>query len=264
MSNSSSLCGESAAGLEGPLATDNGLRDRCLVLIPALNEEVTIRGVIDDLRGLGFSRIRVIDNGSSDETASRARSSRADLIVEPRRGYGRACWTALQSVPHDVEWILFCDADGSSDLRDLDRLLTAAASVDLVLGDRTTISSNRATMTFAQKFGNALATTLIYVGWGYRYSDLGPLRLIRIDALHRMAMRDRGFGWTVEMQIRAIELGLRICEIPVRYRMRQGGRSKISGTIVGTVRAGAVIVFTIGKLWLTRRRRGSDGQAEYA
>ena len=231
------------------------LRDSCFVLIPALNEEETICRVVADLQGHGFQRIRVIDNGSSDSTALRAHSSGAEVMREPRRGYGRACWTGLRNIPHDVEWILFCDADGSSDLRDLERLITAAPSVDLVLGDRTAISTNRATMTFAQNFGNALATTLMHWGWGYRYADLGPLRLIRNDALKHIAMRDRGFGWNVEMQLRAVELGLRVCEIPVRYRVRQGGRSKISGTITGTLRAGAVIVFTIGKMMLTRRQR---------
>lgn len=249
----SSTCGGGAARTPDGGAAKTCLRDSCFVLIPALNEEETIVRVVADLRSHGFQRIRVIDNGSSDATVLRTHSSGAEVIREPRRGYGRACWTALQDTPDDIEWILFCDADGSSDLRDLDRLVTAAPSVDLVLGDRTAISANRATMTFAQKFGNALATTLIRWGWGYRYSDLGPLRLIRVEALKQIAMRDRGFGWTVEMQVRAIELGLRITEIPVRYRVRQGGRSKISGTIIGTLRAGTVIVFTIGKLLVTRR-----------
>ena len=239
------------------------LQDSCLVLIPALNEQTTIQPVIADLRSHGFQRIRVIDNGSNDATISRANFAGAEVVNEPQRGYGRACWTGLQNLPAGIEWILFCDADGSSDLRDLDRLISAAATSDLVLGNRTRIHANRAALTFAQRFGNALATTLIRWGWGHRYADLGPLRLIRKDALERIAMRDRGFGWTVEMQVRSLEIGLRICEVPVRYRKRQGGHSKISGTITGTLRAGAVIVFTIGKLLSTRwwrcRGRSTEG-----
>lgn len=119
---------------------------------------------------------------------------------------------------------------------------------DLVLGDRRTNRANRMAMTAAQRFGNALATTLIRLGWGHRYADLGPLRLVRTEALERIAMRDRGFGWTVEMQVRAVELGLRVREVPVRYRNRRGGTSKISGTISGTSRAGVVIVATISRL----------------
>ena len=238
-----------------------GLPETCLVLIPALNEEATIRQVVSDLQRHGFHRIRVIDNGSSDRTARRAQLAGADVTTEGRRGYGRACWTALRHLPSDVKWILFCDADGSSDLRDLIRMIKVADSADLVLGNRRNNSANRGTMTFPQVFGNALATRLIHWGWGYRYADLGPLRLIRVNALDRMAMADRGFGWTVEMQVRALELGLRVREISVRYRQRQGGRSKISGTLAGTVRAGAVIVSTIGKLYLTRWWRLVDQPA---
>ena len=238
------------------------LQDTCLVLIPALNEQSTIQPVIADLRSHGFRRIRVIDNGSIDATISRARFGGAEVISEPRRGYGRACWTGLQNLPADIEWILFCDADGSSDLRDLERLLSATTTSDLVLGNRSNNSANRAAMTMAQNFGNALATTLIRWGWGHRYADLGPLRLIRRNALERIAMKDRGFGWTAEMQVRSLEIGLRICEVPVRYGRRRGGRSKISGTITGTLRAGAVIVLTIGKLSATRwwRCRGRSTQ----
>lgn len=239
------------------------LRDLCAVIIPALNEEATIGNVIAQLRGNGFRRVIVVDNGSSDRTACRARLVGGEVVREPRRGYGRACWTALQRLPADVEWILFCDADGSSDLCDLERLLLATQCADFVLGDRTKKPANRGAMTTTQRFGNALATTLIRWGWGHRYADLGPLRLIRRSALEQIAMRDRGFGWTVEMQVRALELGLRVCEVPVRYRPRQGGKSKISGTIKGTLRAGVVIIVTIGRLFFgksIRRMRSPAGR----
>lgn len=226
-----------------------------MVIIPALNEEATIGRVIAELRSHGFLRVRVVDNGSSDQTTSKARLAGAEVVSEPRRGYGRACWTALQNLPADAEWILFCDGDGSSDLRDLERLLLTTRWADFVLGDRTKNSANRSAMTSAQRFGNALATTLIRWGWRYRYADLGPLRLIRRESLDRVAMRDRGFGWTVEMQVRAVEIGLRIREVQVRYRPRQGGVSKISGTIKGTLRAGVVIIATIGRLFLAKTAR---------
>jgi hypothetical protein len=140
-------------------------------------------------------------------------------------------------------------------LRDLERLLLATRCADFVLGDRTQNPASRGAMTTAQRFGNALATTLIRWGWGHRYADLGPLRLIRRSALEQIAMRDRGFGWTVEMQVRAVEIGLRIREVQVRYRPRQGGVSKISGTIKGTLRAGAVIITTIGRLFFGKSIR---------
>ena len=237
------------------LAGGGRLKDRCIVLVPALNEEATISSVIADLRTHGFRRVRVIDNGSSDDTAASARLSGAEVISEPRRGYGRACWTGLQNLPSGVEWVLFCDADGSSDLRDLERMVSAATETDLVFGERRTNRTNRPAMTAAQRFGNALATTLIRLSWGHRYADLGPLRLVRTEALERIAMRDRGFGSTVEMQVRAVELGLRVREVPVRYRNRRGGTSKISGTISGTIRAGVVIVATISRLFITSLAR---------
>ncbi len=238
-----------------PASAKVRIHDTCVVIVPALNEEATIGGVIADLRSGGFRRVIVVDNGSSDQTACRARLAGGEAVREPRRGYGRACWTGLQNLPSDAEWVLFCDADGSSDLRDLERMVSAASHADLVLGDRRTNSANRPAMTAAQRFGNALATTLIRLGWGHRYADLGPLRMIRIEALDRIAMRDRGFGWTVEMQVRAVELGLRVREVPVRYRNRRGGKSKISGTVSGTIRAGVVIVATISRLFIRRLAR---------
>lgn len=131
---------------------------------------------------------------------------------------------------------------------------------DLIIGDRTATAAGRAALTPVQRFGNVLATTLIWIGWGYRYRDLGPLRLIRRSALDQIQMQDRGFGWTVEMQVRAIECRFRICELPVHYHCRQGGRSKISGTVRGSISAGIVILTTLGRLygrrWLKRIKGG--------
>jgi len=223
-----------------------------LVVIPVCNEAATIAAVIQALQALGLWRIRVVDNGSSDNTASLAGAAGAEVLYEPILGYGRACWRGIQHLPRRVQWVLFCDGDGSDDLSAVPQLLALRPAYDFILADRTATASGRAAMTIVQRFGNRLATTLIRWGWGYSYRDLGPLRLIRRSALEALQLQDRGFGWTVEMQVRAIESGLVICEVPVAYRRRQGGRSKISGTLIGSVQAGAIILGTLARLSLRR------------
>ena len=222
------------------------------VIIPARNEEETLPAVIARLRLQGLERIRIVDNGSTDTTAKEARNAGAEVVFESQPGYGRACWTGLQNLSAEVEWILFCDADGSDVLEELPQFFSAAADADFVLGNRRATPEGRRALTPAQNFGNWLASTLIRLGWGGSFSDLGPMRLIRREALERIAMEDRGFGWTVEMQARAVEEKLRIREIPVGYRDRAGGESKISGSIRGSVKAGTVILGTLGKLYLRK------------
>ncbi|MGD1860507.1 MAG: glycosyltransferase [Leptolyngbyaceae cyanobacterium] len=225
------------------------LNSSTLVIIPALNEAATVGTVVQQLRDLGLSRIRVVDNGSHDRTREVARQAGAEVIEEPVKGYGQACWRGLQAVEPEVEWILFCDADGSDDLAQLPELLAQRADYDFILGNRRGTTTGRQQLTPVQNFGNWLASTLIYWGWGYQYHDLGPLRLIRWPALQAIQMRDRGFGWTVEMQARAVEQELQICEIPVNYRPRQGGQSKISGTLKGSFQAGMIILTTLAQLY---------------
>lgn len=230
------------------------MRDSIQVIIPALDEEATIAGVVAALRAQGLTRIRLVDNGSCDRTATVAREAGAEVLVEPVAGYGRACWRGYRELDDAVEWVLFCDADGSDEPADVARLIAAAEEgADFVLGDRRARPAARAVMTPVQRWGNGLATTLIRWGWGQRYGDLGPLRLIRRSLLEQIAMRDRGFGWTIEMQVRAVEEGARIVELPVGYQRRGGGRSKISGTIRGSVTAGTIILSTIARLWWARR-----------
>lgn len=227
--------------------------DSIQVIIPALDETETIGGVVAALQQQGLSRIRVVDNGSDDDTAKIAKEAGAEVWREPVRGYGRACWEGYQRLDAAVEWVLFCDADGSDDLADVARLIAEAnAGADMVLGNRRASAAARGAMTPVQQFGNGLATTLMRWGWGHAYGDLGPLRLIRRSLLERIAMQDRGFGWTIEMQVRAVEEGARIVELPVGYRRRGGGRSKISGTLRGSVAAGTIILTTLGNLWLKR------------
>ncbi|MGB3137163.1 MAG: glycosyltransferase family 2 protein [Nodosilinea sp.] len=228
--------------------------DSVLVVIPVQNEAATIAGVLKSLQALGLSHIRVVDNGSTDDSAEIATRCGAKVLYEPRPGYGQACWRGLQQMPQGVSWVLFCDGDGSDNLDNLPSFLARRIQFDFVLGNRAATAAGRAALTPAQQLGNWLATGLIWLGWGYRYCDLGPLRLIRRSALKHISMQDRGFGWTVEMQVRAIECGLRICELPVAYRPRQGGKSKISGTLRGSVRAGTVILSTLSRLYLRRLR----------
>lgn len=223
-----------------------------LVIIPVLNEEATIRGVIQNLQSHGLRNLRVVDNGSTDQSVAIATQTGAEVVPEPIPGYGQACWQGLQNLPHHIEWIFFCDGDGSDDLSELPKFLDQREQYDLILGDRRATPAGRAAMTTTQGFGNQLATRLIALGWKYRYHDLGPLRLIRRSALDKIQMQDRGFGWTVEMQVRAVECGLRIRELPVGYRRRLGGRSKISGTLSGSIQAGVVILSTLGQLYSRR------------
>ncbi len=221
-----------------------------LVIIPVRNEEATIINVINSLHDLGLQKIRIIDNGSSDRSATLAEKAGVEVISEPIVGYGQACWTGLQNLPPEIEWILFCDGDGSDDITQLEEFWPKQKTYDLILGDRTATVKGCQVMTPVQKFGNRLASFLIQLGWGYSYHDLGPLRLIRRSALESFSMEDRGFGWTVEMQVKAVQSNLNICEIPVNYYPRKGGKSKISGTISGSIKAGIIILTTLGNLYL--------------
>jgi glycosyltransferase involved in cell wall biosynthesis len=226
-----------------------------LVIIPVRNEEATIARVIQDLQNFGLTNIRVVDNGSSDRSSSIATTAGAEVLLEPQTGYGQACWRGLQAIASEIEWILFCDGDGSDDLNCLPEFLSLRQRYDLILGDRRATPKGKAVMTPVQHFGNGFAGWLINLGWRHKYHDLGPLRLIRRTSLEQIAMQDRGFGWTVEMQVRAIEEDLKVWEIPVNYRPRQGGKSKISGTISGSIQAGTIILSTLGKLYLSRQSR---------
>ncbi|MFQ3577558.1 MAG: glycosyltransferase family 2 protein [Verrucomicrobiia bacterium] len=220
---------------------------RTLVIIPAHNEEECVGDVVLRLQQRGFSRIRVVDNGSTDQTSRAAREAGAEVIQTAGRGYGLACWLGATSLPEGIEWLLFCNADASDDFDAYARFAELAETHDLILGSRTHPDDRRG-MTLPQRFGNWLAPTLIGLLWGHHYSDLGPQRAIRTDAFQRLKMRDRGFGWTVEMQVRAVEEKLRIAEIPVRTFPRPAGQSKISGNLRGTLAAGAIILRTIAVL----------------
>ena len=228
--------------------------DRVALIIPALNEEEAVRVTLDEVQPLGFAQIVVVDNGSTDGTAAAARAHGAQVVSEPRRGYGQACLTGIAALDPGAEIVVFMDADGSDEHADLEPLLAPirAGEADLVIGSRLRGARESGALTPQQHFGNALATSLMRLLYGARYTDLGPFRAIRREALQKLGMRDTNFGWTIEMQIRAHQRGLRVREIPVRYRRRRAGESKVSGSLRGSLLAGAKILWTILKLRFAR------------
>lgn len=239
------------------IPTLTGFVVRTCVVIPALNEEECIADTVRRWRALGAARVRVVDNGSTDATAAVARAAGAEVLAEARRGYGAAAWRGLQEWPGDCEWVLFSSADGSDQLaaKELGAWQTAVEQgADLIVGERVSLPDSRAELKWIQRLGNRVTCDALALGWGRRFRDMGSLRLARRDALVALGLADRAFGWNVEMQVRAIEAGWRIVELPVRYHPRAAGESKISGSWSGTLRAGRGIVRMLAVLWLLRRR----------
>ena len=221
---------------------------RVSVIIPARNEVEALPQVLETIPPGLAHEVIVVDNGSSDGTAEVARAGGARVVAEPVAGYGRACLAGLAVLDPTSDTVVFLDADFSDDPRHLPELLApiAKGQADLVIGSRVALALP-GSLTLPQRLGNRLACWLMRRLFGARYTDLGPFRAIRRAALERLQMRDRAFGWTVEMQAKAARLGLRVAEVPVRYRPRIG-RSKISGTLSGTIRAGNAILSTIARL----------------
>lgn len=223
------------------------------VVIPALNEEDAIGLVIRDIPHW-VDCVVVADNDSTDATAAVARSAGATVVAEPERGYGAACLRAIATLT-DVDIIVFLDGDYSDHPSEMDRLVDPilAGDAELVIGSRVTGRLERGALTSQQRFGNWLSCRLIRLLWGAAYTDLGPFRAITRPALTALDMRDRNYGWTVEMQIKAARGGVRSLEVPVSYRPRIGV-SKVSGTVRGSVMAGVVILSTIARAAFEGRR----------
>jgi glycosyltransferase involved in cell wall biosynthesis len=219
---------------------------KAVLIIPALNEEPVIGLTLGHVPRALFKQIIVADNGSTDRTAEIARQAGATVVSELRRGYGSACLRALASLPPEVDTVVFMDADSSDDPREAVLLLQPILNgrADFVLGSRTLGKAEKGSLQPHQRFGNELATFLIRVLFGYSYSDLGPFRAIRLDSLQKLDMQDRNYGWTIEMQIKAVQQKLRIEEIPVSYRNRIGV-SKVSGNLKASLMAGIKILWTV-------------------
>lgn len=236
------------------------------LIIPAFNEEAAIGAVVRSFQSLELPdplslQIMVVDNGSSDRTAQVAAAAGAQVVSELARGYGAACYKGITCAAAAVDILVFADGDGSDMPEDLPRLVTPLleGKADLVVGTRTASVASARVLTLPQRFGNRLATRLLSLRYGVSLTDLGPFRAIRKATLQQLDLRDRGYGWTVEMELRALQRGLQILEVPVGYRRRIAGKSKISGTVTGCFGAGCVILSIIGRAFLNFERAQKHG-----
>ena len=227
---------------------------RIAVIIPAYNEAENIALVVSAVprAELDVRAIVVADNGSSDGTAAAATAAGAIVVSEPKRGYGAACLAAmayLQAANLDVDVVVFLDGDYSDYPEQMTRLVNPIAdgSADMVLGSRVLGKLEAGALTPQQRFGNWFATRLLRWFYGLKNTDLGPFRAIRYEALLSLQMEDQNYGWTIEMQIKAARRGLRVQEVPVDYRRRFAGQSKVSGTLKGSIMAGYKIIKTLFK-----------------
>jgi glycosyltransferase involved in cell wall biosynthesis len=223
------------------------------VVIPALNEEATIAAVVLAVPREIADEVIVVDNGSDDRTEQRAREAGAQVVHESRRGYGRACQAGFKSIFSQSQIVVFLDGDGSDRPELMNHLVEPIinGTHDFVIGSRTRGARERGSMSIHQVLAGRGVGLLIRMLYGVRYSDMCPFRAIRRTELERLAMREETYGWNLEMQMRAARAKLRILELPVECLRRKGGRSKVSGTINGTVRATIRIIATVFRVALT-------------
>jgi glycosyltransferase involved in cell wall biosynthesis len=217
------------------------------VIIPALNEEEPIVGVVREVAATNVPvEIIVADNDSTDRTAQRAREAGARVVKAPR-GYGRACAAGVAALRPECDIVVFLDGDGSDSPEFITQLVgpIAAGTHDFVIGSRTRGQREAGSMNFQQVLSGRIAGAVLRWLYGVRYTDMCPFRAIRRDALERLGMREQTYGWNLEMQMKAARARLRILEIPVNHRRRAGGESKVSGTLRGTFVAGARIIATL-------------------
>jgi glycosyltransferase involved in cell wall biosynthesis len=226
------------------------------VIIPALNEEEPIGDVVRAVAATSIPReIIVADNGSTDQTADRAREAGAKVVTEPHRGYGRACMAGVRALSPECDIVAFLDGDGSDCPEFMSQIVEpiARGTHDFVIGSRTRGQREPGSMNFSQIASGRGAGLLLRSLYGVRYTDMSPFRAIRRDALERLDMREQTYGWNLEMQMRAARAGLRILEVPVNHRCRTGGQSKVSGTLRGTFVAGTRIIATLLRVALERK-----------
>ncbi|GAB5418437.1 MAG: glycosyltransferase family 2 protein [Crocinitomicaceae bacterium] len=219
------------------------------VIIPAFNEERSIGKVVEDIPRDIVSHVIVVNNNSTDNTVQVASEAGAIVLDETRKGYGWACLKGIEkSKELHTEIVVFLDGDYSDypeEIVDVVRPILED-NHDMVIGSRVLGKREKGSLTPQQVFGNWLATRLIRIFYGARFSDLGPFRAIKADALEQLEMSDKTYGWTIEMQIKAAKHKMKFCEVPVNYRKRIGV-SKVSGTVKGTVLAGIKIIFAVFK-----------------
>ncbi|MDA7804174.1 glycosyltransferase family 2 protein [Crocinitomix sp.] len=221
------------------------------VIIPAVNEEESIGKVVSEIPSKIVSDIIVCNNGSKDNTGVVAKSAGAIVLDENRPGYGWACLKGIEyvnSMEVKPDIIVFLDGDYSDYPAELINVVAPIIEndIDLVIGSRALGLKEKGSMTFPQRFGNWLATRLMRIFYGVKYTDLGPFRAIKFDKLLELGMQDKTYGWTIEMQLKAARKKFTYTEVPVNYKKRIG-KSKVSGTIKGTVMAGYKIIFAVFK-----------------
>jgi glycosyltransferase involved in cell wall biosynthesis len=226
------------------------------VIVPCLNEEAAIAGVVREVLAQQVDEIVVVDNGSNDATAANASAAGASVVAQPIRGYGLACATGLQNVRSDTDIVCFLDGDGSDVPAFLKAIVTPIAEdqADFVMGSRIKGKRERGSMTVQQIFAGWLAGMLLRLVYGARYSDMSPFRAMRLNRLRTLGMSETTYGWNLEMQMRVAAEKLRILEVPVDHRSRRGGVSKVSGNLVAGLHAACKITSTFLRLafWLKR------------
>ncbi|MBT8400550.1 MAG: glycosyltransferase family 2 protein [Rhodothermia bacterium] len=226
-----------------------------IVIIPAFNEGRSIGLVVGDIPEDLVQEVVVVNNGSTDETERNASEAGATVLREERRGYGWACLCGIEyAATKNPDVIVFLDGDYSDHPEEMTQLVEPIRTghADFVVGSRMIGDREPGAMLPQALIGNRVACFLMRIIWGARYTDLGPFRAIRFQELLRLNMQDKTFGWTVEMQIKAVKVGLRYTEVPVSYR-RRVGVSKITGTISGTLKASARILLLIAYYAIKRR-----------
>jgi glycosyltransferase involved in cell wall biosynthesis len=224
------------------------------VIIAALNEEAAIANVINSVPKNLADEIVVVDNGSKDRTAEIATAAGARVVKEPIPGYGRAFLAGLRSVSPKCEIVVFLDGDGSDCPEMMDRLVTPImeGKSDFVIGSRTRGHRETGSMNFHQVFAGYMVGFILRILYGVRSTDMGPFRAIRRDTLDRLKLREETYGWPLEMQMRAARARVRTLEVPVDYRRRAGGHSKIAGTVRGSVLAATRILITLARIAIQR------------
>ena len=225
------------------------------VIIPALNEEEPIAGVVREVSATKIpADIIVVDNGSTDQTANRAREAGARVVKAPR-GYGRACAAGVAALRPESEIVVFLDGDGSDCPEFMNQLVDpiVAEKYDFVIGSRTRGRREQGSMNLQQIVSGRIAGWLMSILYGVRYTDMCPFRAIRRATLEKLDMREQTYGWNLEMQMKAARAELRILEVPVNHRRRAGGESKVSGTVRGTFVAGARIFATFIRIAAEKR-----------
>jgi glycosyltransferase involved in cell wall biosynthesis len=243
------------AALESVVSREVRRMNRVVAIIPTLNEAETIGAVIASLPREVVDEIIVADSSSSDGTAAIARSAGARVVTLKERGYGRACAAGVAAAGEGCDIVLFLDGDGA-DRADLAGMLVApirAGTQDFVIGSRVRGEREAGSMSWHQVLAGRLAGWVIFLLYGVRYSDMCAFRAIDREALARLRMREVSYGWNIEMQMRAVRAGLRILELPVPYRRRAGGSSKVAGSFRGSLRAAWRILLTIARVALAKR-----------